>query len=319
MKITTIIYGGGLGTRLRPLTTPTRPKAVLDLVTGNTQLDETLNRAFAMGSDKYIVATPDLIDAIITKTKNENLKFITEPELKGTAGVVKIVMSNADFIANTDVLIFAPVDHYIPNIVRFSNVILNACKKALKGNIVLIGASALNPDTDKGYILNTELGVEFFEKPDKDTVNDLIKAGAWWNTGIIVSTPDTLKTQLDTICPGYLTEPFSDVLPHSIDKLLLERSTALTAHLYPDTWMDIGTPFYLYQAIIDYAVNNGNTQVSRVYVHNIPCLLYKNYLITKDNILNLSPQQTKQLKTQSKPLSKTSSAFVDKVNTPTTN
>ena len=231
-----LILVGGEGTRLRPLTTHV-PKPVVTLV-DRPFLRYMIDWLARHGVDDVVMACgflPDqLRDTLGDEVAGVRLRYVEEPEPRGTAGAIKFAADHLDdrFLAlNGDVL---------------TDLDLTALIAQHEG----AGARAtlaLYPVADPsayGLVRRTEAGAitEFLEKPDPAEIDtDEINAGAY-----------VLEKEILDIVPE--GEDFSierQVFPELV-------GNGLYAKRLEGYWMDIGTPERYLEACWD--ILDGNVQ-----------------------------------------------------------
>ncbi len=235
-----VILVGGEGTRLRPLTV-TVPKPVLPLV-DRPFLAYMLEWLGRHGVDDVIMSCGFLATSVRNVLGDGSqfglrLRFVEEPEPRGTAGALKYAESLLDerfLMLNGDVL---------------TDIDLTA-QIAQHEETGAVGTLALVPvDDPSAYglvrIADDRTVREFVEKPPADQIDtNLISAGAY-----------VLERRvLDLIAPDRAV---------SIEREVWPRLVGAGLHGFPSDayWMDIGTPERYLQGTFDILEGNVHTAV----------------------------------------------------------
>ncbi len=278
--VTPVILCGGVGSRLWPLSRESFPKQFIPLVDGKSLLELTINRVKALGSP-FCVANEDhrfLIKDILTQglggINSREGYILLEPSGRNTAAA----MASAALmptITNSDLLLFLPSDHYIPDVNAFLETVEFGIKAALSGYIVTFGIQPSYPSTGYGYIqkgahldcLNeiapsTYLIKSFVEKPSYKNAQDMLLAGNYfWNAGIFLCQASTLIDALSVHAPDILKscqtamhapvidgdfirpeiESFLDCRADSIDYAVMEHFEKVAVVPFKGTWSDVGS------------------------------------------------------------------------------
>jgi mannose-1-phosphate guanylyltransferase len=235
-----VILVGGEGTRLRPLTS-TVPKPVVPLVDRPfiVYMLEWLKRH---GVDDVILSCGFLATSVRNVLGDGSqlglrLRFVEEPEPRGTAGALKFAESFLDerfLMLNGDVLTDIDLSAQIAQHER-----TNA-----SGTLALVPV----PDpTNYGLVrLNENNSVrEFVEKPSADQIDtNLISAGAYVLERSVV----------DMIQPGRAVSIEREIWPRLVGRGLY----GFPADAY---WLDIGTPERYLQGTFDIIEGNVQTDV----------------------------------------------------------
>ena len=204
MKIKPIILSGGAGKRLWPLSTENKPKQFFDIFNKKINLfEETLNRIHDSNFAKpIIISNKNQRFNILKSIRNCNTKYdkvLLEDSPRNTAPAFA---ASTFFCKDEEVLCFLPSDHYIQNNVKFINALIKAKKIALNNKLVILGLKSKEPNVNYGYIkykknylYKDSFEVDtFIEKPQKSKALKLCKAGALWNSGIVVVKNSYLKS-----------------------------------------------------------------------------------------------------------------------------
>ena len=230
MKICSVILAGGMGKRLAPLSTLTKPKQFHDLTNyGATMLQQTVARAQQFSGEIHIVGNTKHANHFAEQVPECNL--ILEPRAKNTAASVFIA---AQKLPNS-MLVIMPADHYING--DFAGDIVRAVNIAKTGRIVTFGISPTEPNENYGYIVTHK----FTEKPMRERAEQLIAQSAKWNSGIFIARSDVLLAEFKKYQPEFFKSSFTALPELPFDKAIMEktaRHVCLTANF---DWDDLGS------------------------------------------------------------------------------
>jgi len=235
-----VILVGGEGTRLRPLTS-TVPKPVVPLV-DRPFISYMLEWLHEHGVDDVIMSCGFLATSVRNVLGDGSglgirLRFIEEPEPRGTAGAVKLALPLLDerfLMLNGDVL---------TDIDLTAQMAQHAASGA-RATLALVGVA--DPTAYGVVVLEQDRAVrEFVEKPSSDHVeSNLISAGAY-----------VLEREvLDLVAPDRNVSIEREVWP-------LLTGDGLYGFPSESYWLDIGTPERYLQATFDIIEGNVETAV----------------------------------------------------------
>jgi mannose-1-phosphate guanylyltransferase len=235
-----VILVGGQGTRLRPLTS-TVPKPVVRLV-DRPFIAFMLEWLRGHGIDDVIMSCGFLADSVRDVLGDGSqlgirLRFVEEPEPRGTAGALKLAEPMLDerfLMLNGDVLTDIDLTAQI------------AQHEASGARATLALVPVNDPSAYGVVILREDRSVsEFVEKPSPGTVDsNLISAGAY-----------VLEREiLDLVAPDRNVSIEREVWPRLIDHGLYGFSS-------DSYWLDIGTPERYLQGTFDILEGNVETAV----------------------------------------------------------
>lgn len=268
-----VIMAGGIGSRLWPVSTPSKPKQFIDLLgTGRTMIQMTVDRFLPVCSEEnFWVVTSAAYSEIV----REQLPLIpeshilAEPVARNTAPCIafacwKIVSECPD--AN---IVVTPADALVLEKEKFAAVIRKSLDFTVTdGRIVTVGITPSRPETGYGYICAEDRIYdevvkvrEFKEKPDLPTAQKYLAAGNFfWNAGIFVWNARTIVSQLrlhapeitaimDRIAESFGTEMESETLnvlfptcpKISIDYAVMEKSDGIFVVASDLGWSDLGS------------------------------------------------------------------------------
>jgi mannose-1-phosphate guanylyltransferase/mannose-6-phosphate isomerase len=283
MQVHAVILCGGSGTRLWPLSTPTRPKQLLSLMGPLSMVAATAARLpdalslTAVGSDAYA-------EALISELPGA--RVILEPFGRNSAPAVAAVCLTR---APEDLILILPADHHIADVAAFRAAITLGAEAARAGDIVTFGVRPDFPATGYGYIETTGAvgtaavlqGTRFVEKPAREVAEGYLASGRFvWNAGIFLFRNSVMLDALAAHAPEVLAgvraalqrqgegawrlDPaaFAATPSISIDYAVMERLPQFGVVPVDIGWNDVGD--YLALHAVAGADGAGNTLVGPV-------------------------------------------------------
>ncbi|MDH5572008.1 MAG: mannose-1-phosphate guanylyltransferase/mannose-6-phosphate isomerase [Gammaproteobacteria bacterium] len=213
MKLQPVILSGGSGSRLWPLSRELYPKQLIQLVTEQTMLQDTVSRLTGVDSKENI----ELLNPVVVCNEEHRFfvaeqlrqigspadKIILEPVGRNTAPALTLA---ALAVANDDpdtVMLVMPADHVIQNTAAFHQAVQNGLELSRAGYLVTFGITPDSPQTGYGYIRKgaaIDPGADnvtdntcailidkFVEKPDMNTAQSYLASGEYlWNSGLFM-------------------------------------------------------------------------------------------------------------------------------------
>ena len=258
-----VVLAGGVGSRFWPLSTPSRPKQLLPLVTSEPLLTDAVARLKPIAPpDRVLILTNDTlvpsISAILPEIPAENL--IAEPRAGGTAAALTWA---AQEIARRDgpdaTMISVHADWAVADPKGFQRALVKAAEVAEQHHaLVTVGVVPTRADPGFGYIQpgdELEAGARrvarFVEKPDRTRAEEMRRDGYLWNSGIFVwivgDFLDDVRRLSPEVAPALhahahdIRSFFSSVTPVSVDVGVLERSDRVVVLPGDFGWDDVGT------------------------------------------------------------------------------
>lgn len=230
--LTAIIMAGGSGERFWPLSTPEKPKQLLNIFSDKTMIRETVDRILPIIPRENIFIATNELQAKAVKSELKDIpeeNIIIEPAFKDTAAAIgysALVIENKfkDKLAKDEkieVVVLAS-DHLIKKESEFREIVKLGAKEATNnGVIVTLGIKPNKPETGYGYIevkeenqliLNEIYKVRRFrEKPNLETAESYVASGKYlWNSGMFIFTTETIFKNFDVLMEEH-TEVFQSI------------------------------------------------------------------------------------------------------------
>lgn len=217
-RIVPVVLCGGTGSRLWPLSREGFPKQFWPLLSQQTMLQETANRAIGPAfASPLVIANQDhrfLVAEQLREARIENPHIVLEPMARNSAPAIAAAALLAHEENTQSVLWLMPADAAIADTAAMHAALDKAAAAARAGRIVTFGMKPTAPETGYGYIeagapLEGLEGVSavarFVEKPDAATAARFLAGGTHlWNSGMFVATAATLLAELERLAPELL-------------------------------------------------------------------------------------------------------------------
>jgi mannose-1-phosphate guanylyltransferase len=200
-------------------------------------------------------------------------EVLLQPQDRGTAAGVLLALSHPR-LQPDDVIILTPSDHGVANVESFRRSLLGtvADVRAGRASVVLFGAEPTSATGDFGWVMPEEGSLRtcpdlprvglFVEKPDPTVAAALFRAGAAWNTMVLVARVDRLRelfrqhvpALVDALSPltqleGAERERVAEVCYRTVPAADFSRDVitpaeGLRLRVWPRSmgWTDLGTP-----------------------------------------------------------------------------
>jgi mannose-1-phosphate guanylyltransferase len=253
-KIQPIILCGGQGTRLWPISTPQIPKQFISLGKRGTLLEETIRRILLVmercQENSYVTLEPLLIMHHSHKLPAELSSYESGVIYEYYANDTAVAVARAAleiknrYKDDNIIMLVLPADHYIYNIDAFVKDIADGITYVTHNNIVLYGIDPKAPESKYGYIIPSDTGVNFIEKPNISLASELIKQKALWNSGIFAANVDLILKRISASSyniMGWVKNPHEGKAPSFDVAVLQEYSDIYAHHCFDWKWSDVGT------------------------------------------------------------------------------
>ncbi|MCR4326481.1 MAG: sugar phosphate nucleotidyltransferase [Candidatus Roizmanbacteria bacterium] len=282
-----VIFAGGAGTRLWPLSRKHSPKQFEDIVGDQSTLQLAVKRLYpAFKPEDIYISTNKLYKDIVKKQLPDipEANLIFEPAKRDVGPAVAFVMGKLlkDGIDEPVVILWS--DHLVKQEDLFKSILKKASDYLEQGSakIVFVAHKPRFASEQLGWIhYNGEVaqqdgtslyGFEGFKyKPDAQTAKQFFESGTYaWNLGYFATTPrfiyDAFKKfepsvyeKVETILKAYGTDSFEQILQEvytgiesvSFDNAILERLQKEDAAIIVEDlgWSDVGAWDALKEAI----------------------------------------------------------------------
>ncbi len=220
MKI--VIFAGGIGTRLWPLSRKNSPKQFEKLFGDKSTLQQAVDRLLPTfsPSDIYIATGSryeDLVRKQLSQLPAEN--FIFEPEMRDVGPAIGLVAAILEkkFLNEPVAILWS--DHMVKNVDRFLEVLQRAKQLVEKGSdFVFIAQKARFANQNMGWIqlgehIETKEEIELYTfhrlcyRPSlSEAENFFLDKQYVWNLGYFVTTPSKLTSFYKNFVPQMYTE-----------------------------------------------------------------------------------------------------------------
>lgn len=218
-----IIFAGGTGTRLWPLSREKSPKQFESIIDEKSTLQLTVERLIPefKYNDIYIstnIKYKEIVEKQLPKIPKKN--FIFEPVKKDVGPAVALAVGILEKKFSEEPIVILWSDHLVKEVDLFKNIILKsgAYIKKNKDKIIFIGHKPRFPSVNLGYIkfgkkiekideLNFYQFKGFKYKPDEKTAKKFfIDKSYCWNLGYFVTTPRFIMNAFRKFVPNIFNE-----------------------------------------------------------------------------------------------------------------
>ncbi len=273
MKI--VIFAGGKGTRLWPLSRSSFPKQFLSFGEGISLLQKTILRFLTgHGADSLIIVTNEPCAALVESQCLEldpsgKITILVEPCSRSTAPALCLALRFLEEngrLEPGECVLAAPSDALFFPEEDFLAVVSLARQGAEKGFLSIFGTVPTRPETGYGYL---QIGDEveggfyvekFVEKPPEARAEELIRAGGvLWNLGHILFDPELFWKELKRYSPEIAIlkdlsfqkalEMMPELPSRTLDEGLLEKSSLVIGYPVHCFWSDIGSWDNVYEVL----------------------------------------------------------------------
>ena len=228
-----VVFAGGAGTRLWPISREHFPKQLIDLFGTGSLLQAAARRLTGVSDHMPSDLPASLSQQTLVvcgaahcattlsqlRSGHQSVRLIVEPVARSTAPAMTAaaLIASRDAPAGVDpILVAMPADHVIPDFSNFNESIACAVAHAERGAIATLGVVPTRPETGYGYIRTGEvasapsdslsvsaLSIEHFvEKPNAERAADYLASGRYlWNSGIFVVRASVWLRAIEAFAP----------------------------------------------------------------------------------------------------------------------
>lgn len=308
-----IIFAGGTGTRLWPLSRRKSPKQFEKIISEKSTLQLAVERLLPeiKYSDIYI-STNFLYREIVKKqlTKIPQANFFFEPEKKDVAPAIALVMGILLRQDPDEPVAILWSDHLVKRASLFKKILKLSAEEIKKNpnKIIFIANKPRFPSTNLGYIhvgekQKTVDNINIFQfeglkyKPDEETAKKFFNSGKYgWNLGYFVTTPRFIFQYFQRLAPNiykntelilenygkknyepFLRKTYGSIESINFDNAILENLDKRDASVIVEDigWSDVGSWEALKEAL--QLTNSENVIRGKVYLDQVKDSLVYNY------------------------------------------
>lgn len=258
-----VVLAGGVGSRFWPLSTPSRPKQLLPLVSDKPLLVDSVERLGPVVPPERVLILTNAtlvprIAELLPAIPRENL--IAEPRAGGTAAALTWgAQEIARRAGPAAIMLSIHADWAIADDAGFQRALTRAADVAAHHHaLVTVGVVPTHPDPGLGHIqpgdtLDGEARrvKRFVEKPDMARAVEMTRDGYLWNSGIFAwrvgDFLDEVRRLTPEVAPALHAHAndiqgfFAMVKPIAVDVGVLERSDRVAVLPANFGWDDVGT------------------------------------------------------------------------------
>jgi mannose-1-phosphate guanylyltransferase len=308
-----IIFAGGTGIRLWPLSRRRSPKQFEKIIGNKSTLQLAVERLIPDFdySDIYIstnILYTDIVKKQLSKIPSNN--FLFEPEKKDVAPAIALAMGILSKLSPTEPVAILWSDHLVKQVVLFKKILKLAGSEIKKNpnKIIFIANKPRFPSTNLGYIhvgeqLKKEDGINIYKfeglkyKPNEETARKFFKSKKYgWNLGYFVSSAGFIYEYFKRLAPNiynntesilknygkanyqsFLKKAYGQVESINFDNAILENLDKKDACVIVEDigWSDVGSWEALKEAL--QLKTEENVINGKVYLDNVKDSLIYNY------------------------------------------
>ena len=275
-----IILADGKGNRLVPLTRALYgtdlPKQFAVLIGARSMLQATVDRILPLVPPERVVVVVGRDHEALARRQlgewNDEITLLVQPRNLDTGPGLVLPLATIRARDRTARVVVLPADHHVarPETLLTAIEEAEAVSHVNQRAVSLLGAEPDGPDTEYGWIvpgqplgrLGMRAVLRFFEKPEPQLAEDLLRLGALWNTFIFVGAVEALwdlcrrhlaeHTDLLARCasPHELEAAYAGLPAANFSRAVLERAKHLTViPLRGAGWTDWGTPRRVFESL----------------------------------------------------------------------
>ncbi len=308
-----IIFAGGTGTRLWPLSRKKSPKQFEKLVGDKSTLQLAVGRLLPEFKPEDIyVSTNNLYKDIVSDQLPQIPKanLILEPEKKDVAPAIALSVGIVGRDNPEEPIAILWSDHLVKEVVLFKEILRLAGEKVKKNpkKIIFIAHKPRFPSINLGYIkfgnrIANKEGVTFYQfkgltyRPEETDAKRFVNSGEYaWNLGYFVTTPRFINESFKTLTPSIyknthkilesfgkknyqsvLAKLYGRVESISFDNAILEKLNKNEAEVIVEDigWSDVGSWEALKEALETHSYEN--VIRGEIFVEHVRDSLIYNY------------------------------------------
>lgn len=308
-----IIFAGGSGIRLWPLSRRKSPKQFEKIIGNKSTLQLAVERLLPDFNYSDIYISTNLLYADIVKKQLPeipNSNFLFEPEKKDVAPAIALAMGILSKLNPKEPVAILWSDHLVKQVTLFKKILKFAGSEVKKNpnKIVFIANKPRFPSTNLGYIhigkqIKKEDNLSIYEfeglkyKPNEDTAKKFFQSKKYgWNLGYFVTSADFIYKYFQRLAPNiynntesilknygktnyqsFLKQTYGQVESINFDNAILENLDKKDACvIFEDIgWSDVGSWEALKEAL--QLKTEENVTNGKVYLDNVKDSLIYNY------------------------------------------
>ncbi|MGB8474310.1 MAG: mannose-1-phosphate guanylyltransferase [Candidatus Acidiferrum sp.] len=233
-----VILAGGRGTRFWPRSRTRTPKQLLNIVGGDTMLEQTVERLLNIIPPQHIWTVTNTEQAGAVKKQLPAVarkRVLIEPIGRNTAAAIGLAAIQIRHAAKGDALMAVlPSDHFVADTEKYHRIVRAALEVARDPErMVVLGIPPTRPETGFGYIERAgdslhSLGFPVFavrrftEKPKLEVAQQYVASGNYqWNAGMFFWRVSTFLENLRRFLPK--THEALESLAETMGKKTYER------------------------------------------------------------------------------------------------
>ncbi len=255
-----ILLSGGSGKRLWPLSNEIRSKQFLKVVRNeNGENESMVQRVYRQIKNAGLNAKITIATGItqVESIKNQlggNVSIVVEPERRNTFPAIALSAAFLNYEKNCvldETIIVLPVDPYVSGDYFMALKKLDEAVQSDAADIILMGVKPTYPSEKYGYIIPEKSGeginrvIEFKEKPNAKTAQELIERGGLWNCGVFAFKlsymMNIVNLTIKCDCYNDVVSKYSDFERTSFDYAVVEKAESAAVIPYNGEWKDLGT------------------------------------------------------------------------------
>ncbi|MDP1630817.1 MAG: sugar phosphate nucleotidyltransferase [Caulobacter sp.] len=269
VRVVPVILCGGSGTRLWPLSSVERPKQFHPLIGPLSTFQATVRRVESLAGAGPVMVSANVRHQPVIEEQlaaiSARAELLLEPRARDSGPAIAAACAWIAARHPDAVAVFVSSDHHIADDEAFRDAVETAVTAALRGRVVTLGLKPTGPATAFGYIRPgrsfgaVQAVAAFVEKPDLAAAERYIAAGYLWNSGVFVSRPAVLLSELarhapavraaaDAAVAGLTVEgainrlgaAFADAPKISIDHAVMEKTRRACVAPAGFSWSDVG-------------------------------------------------------------------------------